>query len=99
MFGMNVRDNQVMFAGCGRPISPGHDKIYQEATMTIPANAIENEIHHLIQFQIDTFGQPVPLNSSQLQEHHQRAEIIRNLGQELDRIGTLRVVEQFRKAA
>jgi hypothetical protein len=34
--------------------------------MTIQ-NAIEDEIHQLIQFQIETFRQPVPLNSFQLQ--------------------------------
>ena len=67
--------------------------------MTTPANAIEYEINQLIQFQIETFRQRVPLNSFQLQEHHRRAEKIRNLSQELDRIGTLRVVERFRKAS
>jgi hypothetical protein len=65
--------------------------------MTILASAIENEIHQLIQFQIETFRQPVPLNSFQLQEHHRRSEKIRNLSQELDRMGTLRVVEQLKK--
>jgi hypothetical protein len=67
--------------------------------MTIPAHAIENEMHQLIQFQIETFRQLAPLNSSELREHRRRAEIIRSLGDELDRIGTLRVVERFRKAA
>jgi hypothetical protein len=69
-----------------------------EATMTTQ-NAIEDEIHQLIQFQIETFIQPVPLNSFQLEEHHRRAQLIRMLGEELDRIGTLRVAERFRKAA
>jgi hypothetical protein len=73
--------------------------MFLEAKMTIPAHAIEDEIHQLIQFQIAIFGQRVPLNSFQLQEHHRRAEKIRNHSQELDRIGTLRVVEQFRKAS
>jgi hypothetical protein len=67
--------------------------------MTIPAGAIEDEIHQLIHFQIETFIQPAPLNYSQLQEHHRRSEMIRSLGKELDRIGTLRVVERFRKAS
>lgn len=67
--------------------------------MTIPAHAIEDEIHQLIQFQIGTFRQPVPLNCFQLQEHHRRSEKIRTLGQQLDRIGTRRVVERLRKTA
>ncbi len=67
--------------------------------MTIPASAIEEEIHQLIQFQIETFRQPVPLNSFQLQEHHCRSEMIRNLSQDLNRIGTRRVVEQLRRAS
>jgi hypothetical protein len=67
--------------------------------MTTPAQAIEDEIHHLIQFQIETFRQPTSLNYSQLQEHHRRSEKIRSLGKELEQIGTLRVVERFRKAS
>jgi len=67
--------------------------------MTIPASAIEKEIHQLIQFQIEIFGQPTSLNYSQLQEHRRRSEKIRSLGKELDRIGTLRVVERLRRAS
>jgi len=43
--------------------------------MTIPAHAIEEEIHQLIQFQIETFGPPTSLSSSQLYDHHFRAWI------------------------
>lgn len=66
--------------------------------MTIQ-HAIEQEIHRLIQFQIETFRQSVPLDSFQLQEHHRRAQKIRTLGEELDRIGTRRVVERLRRAS
>jgi len=67
--------------------------------MTIPASAIEDQIHQLIQFQIEIFRQRVPLNSFQLQEHHRRSEKIRMLGKELDQIGTKRVVEQLKRAS
>jgi hypothetical protein len=53
----------------------------------------------IIQFQVEIFIQQAPLNYSQLQEHHRRSQKIRSLGEELDRIGTLRVVERFRKAS
>jgi len=67
--------------------------------MTTPAHAIEDEIHQLIRFQIEIFRQPMPLDSSQLQEHHRRCEKIRTLGQQLDQIGTKRVVERLKKAS
>ncbi len=67
--------------------------------MTTPAHAIQDEIHQLIHFQIETFGQRVPLDSFQLEEHHRRVQKIRTLGMELDQIGTTRVVEQWRKTA
>jgi hypothetical protein len=66
--------------------------------MTIP-RLIEEEIQQLIRFQIDNFGQPLPLTSSQLHEHHRRSEKIRTLGEELDRIGTRRILEQLRTAS
>ncbi len=64
--------------------------------MTIP-HVIEEEIQQLIRFQIDNFRQPMPLTSSQLHEHHRRSEKIRSLCKELDRIGTRRVIEEFRR--
>jgi hypothetical protein len=62
--------------------------------MTTPAT-IKDELHQLIEFQIETFGQPAPLTSSQLCDQHNRWEKIRTLCQELDRIGTRSVMEQL----
>jgi hypothetical protein len=56
--------------------------------MTTPASAIKDEVRLLIDVQIETFGQPAPLTSSQLLEFHHRCEMIGTLCQELDRIGT-----------
>jgi hypothetical protein len=68
--------------------------------MTTPANAIREEVRKLIQTQIETFGRASRLTSSELSEHHDRAEKIRQLGQELDRIGTMSVLgEKFRQAS
>lgn len=66
--------------------------------MTTP-NLIEDEIQQLIRLQIESFTQPAPFTSSQLHDYHRRSEMIRTLGAELDRIGTRRVVEQFRRAS
>jgi hypothetical protein len=68
--------------------------------MTTPASAIRDEVWELIQSQIETFGQPSPLTISELSECHYRAEKIKLLGQELDRIGTVAILEQrFGRAA
>jgi len=68
--------------------------------MTTPAAAIKDEVRKLIQAQIETFGQRSPLTSSELRECHSRAEKIKQLGQELDRMGTVTVLaEKFRSAA
>ena len=68
--------------------------------MTTPASAIRNEIQELIHHQIERFGQPTPLTSSQLIECSYRAERIRQLGQELDRIDRAAILEKrFGKAA
>jgi hypothetical protein len=67
--------------------------------MTVTTHAIEQEIHQLIRFHIETFRQPTPLSSFQLQEHRRRSEKIRSLGRELDRMGTVRVVERLKKAS
>jgi hypothetical protein len=56
--------------------------------MTTPATAIKDEIRELIHVQIEIFGQPAPLTSFELEEWRRRAERIKRLGQELDRIGT-----------
>ena len=62
--------------------------------MTTPARAIEDEVHVLIDVQIETFGQPTPLTSSQLRKFHHRCEKLKMLCQELDRIDTRSVIEQ-----
>jgi hypothetical protein len=68
--------------------------------MTTPAAAIQDEVRKLIHAQIESFGQASPLTSSELREYHNRAERIKQLGQELDRMGTLAVLaEKFRKAS
>ena len=68
--------------------------------MTTPASAIRDEVRELIQVQIETFGQPSRLTSSELSECHCRAERIKLLGQELDRVGAMTILEQrFGKAA
>jgi hypothetical protein len=68
--------------------------------MTNPANAIKNEMRDLIDEQIELFGQPAPLTSSELEDCHCRAERIKLLGHELDRVGKMRILEkQFRRAS
>jgi hypothetical protein len=67
--------------------------------MTTPANAIRDEVRKLIQTQIETFSQSSCLTSSELSEYHHRAERIRQLGLELDRIGATTILEEkFGKA-
>ena len=63
-------------------------------TMTTPANAIKDEVWELIDLQIETFRQPSRLTSSELTECHYRAERIKHLGEELDRIGRASVLEK-----
>ena len=68
--------------------------------MTTPAIGIKNEIRELIQLQIEIFGQPHSLTSSELIECSYRAERIKELGEELDRIGRTAILERkFRTAA
>ena len=55
--------------------------------MTTPATAIKAELRELMEVQIETFGQPSPLTPSELSECLDRAERIKQLGQELDCIG------------
>lgn len=63
-------------------------KLSQEVSyVTTAASAIKDEVWELIDAQIKTFGQPSPLTPSELSEFSYRAERIRQLGQELDRIG------------
>jgi hypothetical protein len=68
--------------------------------MTTPASAIRDEVWELIQSQIETFGQPNRLTPSELAECHYRAERIKQLGQELDRISSTDILEKrFGRAA
>ena len=68
--------------------------------MTTPAIAIRNEIRELIHEHIEKFGRPVPLTPTELQECHSRAERIKQLGQELDRVGRMIILDQqFRRAS
>jgi hypothetical protein len=62
--------------------------------MTTPASTIKDEVHVLIDVQIETFGKPAPLTSSQLRKFHRRSEKLKMLCRELDRIGTRNVIEQ-----
>ena len=68
--------------------------------VTTSATAIKNEIHQLINLHIEVFGRPSPLTVLELEECRRRAERIRLLGQELDRI-TLHTItdEHFRSAS
>jgi len=68
--------------------------------MTSPASAIKDEIRVLIDVQIETFGQPAPLTSFELEECRRRTDRIKLLGQELDRVGRMTVLEErFRRAS
>jgi hypothetical protein len=68
--------------------------------MTSPASAIRDEVWELIDNQIQAFGQPTRLTPSELTECHYRAARIRQLGEELDRIGRTTILEKrFGKAA
>ena len=62
--------------------------------MTTPATAIKNEIRELIHAQIEIFGQPTALTSFELEECRRRAERIRLLGRELDRVGRVAISEE-----
>ena len=62
--------------------------------MTTPANAIRNELRELIHEQIERFGQSSPLTPSELEDCHCRAEKIKLLGQELDRVGRMTIVDE-----
>lgn len=65
-----------------------------------PATDIKDEMRELIDIQIATFGQPSPLTPSELIEYRYRAERIKLLGQELDRIVTRVILNQrFCRAA
>ena len=62
--------------------------------MTTPATALKHEIRELFDVQVETFGQKSPLTPSELSECRYRAERIKQLGQELDRIGARVILDQ-----
>jgi hypothetical protein len=68
--------------------------------MTTPAGAIKDELWELIHVQVGTFGQPSRLTPTELAECHYRAQRIKQLGRELDRIGRTTILEKrFGRAA
>lgn len=68
--------------------------------MTTPASAIRDEVWELIDAQIKTFGQPSRLTPSELSEFSYRAERIKQLGRDLDRIGRTTILDKrFGRAA
>jgi len=67
--------------------------------MTDPASAIKCEVSQLVELQIQAFRQDSSLTSSELLEYRMRAEKIRTLYQELDRIGRRRFEEPLHKAS
>ena len=68
--------------------------------MTTPASTIRDEVWELIQSQIETFRQPMPLTPSELTECHYRAERIKQLGQQLDQMSSTAILEKrFAKVA
>jgi hypothetical protein len=58
--------------------------------ITEPASAIEREVLQLIDLQIATLQQESSLDSSQLQDFRARSKRLRELYEELDRIGRAR---------
>jgi len=68
--------------------------------MTAPADALKNEVRELIKTQIEAFRRPASLSSSELNDHHSRARKIKQLGQELDRLTSIAILEErFKKAS
>jgi hypothetical protein len=62
--------------------------------MTTPANAIREEVRELIEDQIEAFARASRLTPSELSDCHCRAERIKQLGQELDRIESTAILEK-----
>jgi hypothetical protein len=68
-------------------------------TMTDPASAIKREVSQLVELQIQAFRQDSSLTPSELLQYRMRAEKIRILYQELDRIGRRRFEQPLRRAS
>lgn len=62
--------------------------------MTIPADAIKDEVNALIDVQIETFVRPSALTSSELSDYLRRSERLKLLCQELHRIRTRKFFEE-----
>ena len=65
--------------------------------MTTPAIAVRNEIRELIHEQIEIFGQVAcltPSEPSELEDCHCRAERIKLLGHEFDRISVTTILDK-----
>ena len=67
--------------------------------MTNPAFAIKLEVSQLVELQIETLRQDSALTSAELLDYRMRAEKIKILYQELDRIGRRRVELPWRRAS
>ncbi len=67
--------------------------------MTNPAFAIKLEVSQLVELQIETLRQESALTSAELLDYRMRAEKIKMLYQELDRIGRRRVELPWRTAS
>jgi hypothetical protein len=58
------------------------------------SQSIKNEVHQLIQFQIETLRRTAPLTSSELFDYHRRSEKIKTLYAELDQRAARMVLER-----
>lgn len=67
--------------------------------MTNPAFAIKLEVSQLVEQQIETLRRESALTSAELLDYRMRAEKIKILYQELDRIGRRRVELPWRRAS
>ena len=67
--------------------------------MTNPAFAIKLEVSQLVELQIETLRQESALTSAELLDYRMRAEKIKILYQELDRIGRRHVELPWRRAS
>jgi hypothetical protein len=89
-----------MSQGCGGGVVPTvhrrniPNSDNQSEDMMTTSQSIKNEVHQLIQFQIETFRRPVPLTSSDLFDYHRRSEKIKTLYQELDLRAARMVLER-----
>jgi hypothetical protein len=67
--------------------------------VTDPASTIKREVFELIDLQIAALRQASSLDSSQLQNFRARAERLRTLYEELDRIGREKTALRFARAS